>query len=115
MMSNGDRKTLVAFAVFAVGFTLFCFWLVFSYTDAGHRAEARINDVIPRWLTIANFLVLPCVTAIAAGAHSSGFALCSFDADAILGLDPGSCLSQVSLGIMRRARGIRAGSLLDHP
>jgi hypothetical protein len=66
-MSNGDRKTLVAFAVFAVGLAFFCLWLVFSYTELGHRAEVRINDVIPRWLIIANFLVLPCVTAIAAG------------------------------------------------
>jgi hypothetical protein len=48
-------------------------------------------------------------------ARSSGFALCSFDADAILGHDPGSYLSQVSLGIMERARGNRAASLLDHP
>jgi hypothetical protein len=66
-MSNSDRKTLVAFGVFAVGFALFCFWLVLSYTDAVYRAEVRINDVIPRWLIIANFLVLLCIAPIAAG------------------------------------------------
>ena len=32
-------------------------------------------------------------------ARSSGFALCSFDADAILSHDPGNYLSQVFLGI----------------
>jgi hypothetical protein len=67
IISNSGRKTFGALAVLAVGLALFCFWLVFSYTDAGHRAEVRINSVIPGWLIIGNFLVLPCVTAIAAG------------------------------------------------
>ena len=66
-MSNGGRKTFGALVVFAVAFALFCFWFLFSYTGAGHRAEVRMNAIMPRWLVVANFLVLPCVTAIAAG------------------------------------------------
>jgi hypothetical protein len=68
-MKNTKKNTnFIALVAFGLAFVLFCVWLVFSYTQLGHRAEAAINDLLPTWLVAINLLLSPCLVALTAGA-----------------------------------------------
>lgn len=66
-MSNSGLRWSGTFTVFVVAFVLFFLWLLFSFTRAGHRVEVGVSAIVPRWLIFANVLILPCLTAVAAG------------------------------------------------
>jgi hypothetical protein len=68
MGDTNRNRTVIAFVTFGLTFALFCMWLAFSSTQIGHRAEAAINHLLPTRLVAINLLLLPCLTALAAGA-----------------------------------------------
>jgi len=66
-MHNSQKNIFGFFTVFVVVFGLFCRWVLFSFTGAGHQAETRMSRIMPKWLIVTNFLFLPGITVIATG------------------------------------------------
>jgi hypothetical protein len=66
-MRDAEPRTLAAFTVFALAFSLFCLWFLFSLTPLGHHVEAVMGSILPAWFVAANLVLLPCLMTLAAG------------------------------------------------